>query len=296
MKNFDSFKEAVVNALGAIFESAKVTTNKVTKNNSLVLEGVVIIAPNKNISPTIYLNGFYEEYLNGRALEDIVNTIVSIYKESAPDMNFDVESFTNWNRAKDNLICCLVNYERNIELLSQVPHIKFLDLAIIFKCLVSSDSNGSATILVKNEHLAFWNISEGELYEVAKANTPKMLPADLKNMLAVLMEMFDGNMLEEFDDASEYPMYVLTNKTNLNGSACILYENVLKDFADKIGSDFYILPSSVHESILLPTNSRMEKEELKEMVESVNATQVAPEDFLSDNVYYYDREQQKITM
>lgn len=292
MKNFDLFKESVVKALGEVFENTKIITNKVNKNNGLILEGIVIIAPNRNLSPTIYLNGFYEQYLNGREFEDIIENIADIYNKNLPDEDFDVECFTDWNRVKENIVFTLVNYERNSDLLSQVPHMKFLDLAIEFKFLLPTESSESATILIRNEHLDFWNVSLNELYEVAKVNTPEKLEAELKNILSLIPELLG----EELQGIPEAPMYVLTNTKQLNGSACILYENVLKRFADKIDSDLYILPSSVHECILLPVDFRMSKAELKEMVESVNATQLAPEEFLSDNVYYYDRKNCKIIM
>ena len=112
-----------------------------------------------------------------------------------------------------------------------------------------------------------------------------------------------------------FPMYVLSNRTKLNGSACILYQDLLKNFAERLRSDLYILPSSIHEVLIIPVNSftspadpllssanspadtrQQSYRELSEMVQEVNATQLSTEDILSDHVYYYSRESSRITM
>lgn len=294
MKSFNEFKEALVKALSNVFENTEISFNTVIKNNGLTLDGLVIVSPTSNISPTIYVNHYFEQYENGRDFEDIVNAIADVYTDALPKNNYDIQSFTEWERVKDNIIYCLVNREKNAELLEKVPHREFLDLAIIYKCLVSiSDTDGCATIQIKNEHMEYWNMSESDLLTVAKENTPKKLKANLMNMFSAISGMLD------FDtdiDLSQSPMFVLSNTFKLNGATAILYNNVLKEFADKIKSDLYILPSSIHETILLPVNENMRKEELKEMVECVNATQVAPEEVLSDNVYFYDRTKDEISL
>ena len=91
-------------------------------------------------------------------------------------------------------------------------------------------------------------------------------------------------------------MYVLSNKSKLNGSGCILYQNLLRSLGKKLESDFYILPSSVHEVLLIPADDQDSYEELTAMVQEVNATQLANEEILSDHVYYYSREAEKLCM
>lgn len=294
MMNFNEFKEELVKALSNVFENTEISFNTVTKNNGLTLDGLVIISPTSNISPTIYVNHYFEQYENGRDFEDIVNAIADVYTDALPKTNFDIQSFTEWERVKGNIIYCLVNREKNAELLEKVPHREFLDLAIIYKCLVStSDTDGCATIQIKNEHMEYWNVSESDLFTVASENTPNKLKADLMNMFSAISGMLD---LDTDIDLSPSPMFVLSNTSKLNGATAILYNNVLKEFADKVKSDLYILPSSIHETILLPSFEGMSKDELKEMVECVNATQVAPHEVLSDNVYFYDRAKDEISL
>lgn len=294
MMNFNEFKEEIVKALSNVFENTEISINTVTKNNGLTLDGLIIFSPTSNISPTIYVNHYFEQYASGRDIDDIVNDIADVYTDSLPKTNFDIQSFTDWERVRGNIIYCLVNREKNAELLEKVPHREFLDLAIIYKCLVSNfDTDGCATIQIRNEHLEFWNVSESDLFTVASENTPKKFKADLKDICSTLSGMMDSDM---DIDLSPAPMFVLSNTSKLNGATVILYNNVLKKFADMIKSDLYILPSSVHETILLPSFEGMSKDELKEMVECVNATQVAPHEVLSDNVYFYDRAKDEISL
>lgn len=290
--NFNLFIEHIVKALQEIFEGKKVSTNKVEKNNGLVLDGIVIFDPCKNLSPTIYINPYYEQYLAGRDLEDIIDSIANIYRNNLPELDFDMTNFTDWEKVKSTIIYCLVNYNKNIDLLSNIPHIKFLDFAIIFKCLVSVE-NEFASILIRNEHLNYWNVTAEELHNIAKINTPELLPPSLRSVLSVLKDMYGNEM---YGVESDLPMYILSNIKNMNGSGCILYENILKDFSDKIHKNLFILPSSIHEVILLPDDSDIIPKELKEMVGSVNDTMVSVDEILSENVYFYDRDKEEIIL
>ena len=117
----------------------------------------------------------------------------------------------------------LINYEQNKNLLQKIPHIKILDLAIIFNCLVDADETGNATILIYNQHLSLWNITKDDLYHLAMKNTPALLTYELRDMSDVLIELMAGVPCNSMKEEFEYmvPMYVLSNKSKLNGSGCI---------------------------------------------------------------------------
>lgn len=148
--------------------------------------------------------------------------------------------------------------------------------------------------MIHNSHCKMWNVDAGQLYEDARANTPLLLGAELKSMEEVISDLVkqseftDSQQLEE--DVRDVPMHVLSNKTKIHGAACILYENVVKDFADYLNRDIFILPSSVHEVILVPSQGAQKAQNLVEMVREVNETQVEEEEILSDSVYYFSRE------
>ena len=191
----------------------------------------------------------------------------------------------------------LINYEQNKNLLQKIPHIKILDLAIIFNCLVDADETGNATILIYNQHLSLWNITKDDLYHLAMKNTPALLTYELRDMSDVLIELMAGVPCNSMKEEFEYmvPMYVLSNKSKLNGSGCIFYHNLLHNLCEKLECDLYILPSSIHEVILLLDDEYVQSsEELREMVRETNRMVVDQEEVLSDHIYHYDREKDEI--
>ena len=193
---------------------------------------------------------------------------------------------------RSRIIFKLINTEKNRELLRDVPYIPFHDLSIVFQCLVSEERFGNASILIHNVHLQLWKVNARELYECALENTPLLQGYELADMNTVLEEMkaLGGIDDEEIEDMQqEVPMYVLSNKSRINGASCILYKDILKDFAMVVDKDLYVLPSSIHEVILLPSDGTQESEQLKEMVREINQSQVEKEEVLSDSVYYYRR-------
>lgn len=295
---YQEFKKKTVHAISAkLGPSYRVALQDIIKNNDTHLDGLTILSENSNISPTIYLNYYYEQYLSGKNLSLIHDEILLSYRKNAPTTSIDISFFTDFTKVKERIIFKLVNYERNKELLSKVPHIRYLDLALIFNCFVNSSEDGCATILIYHHHLSFWNITTEELYTLAMKNTPRLLQYQLQNMAEVVIDLFCDETSDLFDENFQpIPMYVLSNTTKLNGSGCILYEDLLSDISKKIDSDFYILPSSIHEVLLIPVEHATSYSELTSMVREVNATQLTREEILSDHVYFYSRHTGKITM
>ncbi len=294
----------------------KITVCDVPKNNGIVLTGLTFSQDGINISPTIYLDKFYQEYEEGQSIEEIVEEIKKIYHQSKMEGDLNMDFFTNYENAKENIVYKLINYEKNRELLEDVPHRKYLDFAIVYYYLVNREEFSNASILIHNKHMENWGVDEKELFAVAKNNTPGLLPAHFCGMMEVLKELteekdsFLDRILEErcVNDADEIKMlveihirkdetgmYVLSNESRLFGAVAMLYEGMLKKCANQLNADLYILPSSVHEVIILADEGQIDKDKLEKMVREVNATQVEPEEFLSDFVYYFSRKTGKIT-
>ena len=295
---YQEFKNNIIHTVSAkLGPSYRVALQDIIKNNDTHLDGLTILSENSNISPTIYLNYYYDQYQNGKSLSCIQEDIMLSYQKNVPAKNIDISFFTEFTKLKDRIIFKLINYERNKELLSKVPHIRYLDLAIVFNCFIESLTDGYATILIHHHHLSYWNISCEELYSLAKRNTPKLLPYHLQNMSDVLDELFATEPVDWLcDDFSPIPMYVLTNICKLHGSGCILYEDLLVLISQKINNDFYIIPSSIHEVLLIPAENATSYDELSSMVREINSTQLSREEILSDHVYFYSRHTRKITM
>lgn len=281
---------------------------KVMKNNSLELHSLVVRRDEESIAPNIYLKPYYEAYLQGVTLDEIIDRLCMIYDScSSPEQNQSI-SYT-LQEMKSYICYRLVSYEKNRKLLKTVPYFRYLDLAVTFHCLVRDDEEGIGTIRITNEHVKLWGITTEELKELANSNTKRLFPATIRSMEEVLLGMLKGRVDSEAEDRKDSAldggpggresrpkpmMYVLSNQKGINGATCLLYPEVIRSFAEELKADLYILPSSIHEIILIPADQRMKVEALNRMVEEVNRTQVAEEEVLSDHVYYYSREKDMI--
>ena len=275
-------KEAVESKVGTGFD---VTVNKVTKNNDLVLDGLVIKATDTNIAPTIYLNGYYERYEDGAMnLDDVVESIIDTYSRHN-SVTFDISTFTDFDAVKNRICYKLVNTASNKKLLEDVPHRELFDLSIVYYVVVSVEANVTGSIIIHNNHIKLWDITENDLYEFASDNTKRLLPAGIKSMFDTLSEMVDMEDLPNTDDF----MYVLTNKEKLQGASTILYPDVLSTFAMKKNANLWLIPSSIHEWIIIPDDGNMNRETLSKMIQEVNGSQLALDEILSDHPYYYNR-------
>ncbi len=261
---YQTFKQQIRQSLQDAFGSdVSIILQDILKNNNTHLDGLTVLTPGCNISPTIYLNDYFHAYENGRPISDICTEIRDIYQQNKPAHSVDISFFTCYEKVQSRIIFKLINYERNKALLTDVPHFRFLDLAIVFNCLIGIDpddisqsfseekiscspsaSGSSTTILIHNHHLSFWNITKDDLYALACKNTPDLQHYELRNMSDVLKELLsDDDSSAILAPPAPFPMYVLSNHTKLNGSACILYQDLLKNFAEHLRSDLYILPS-----------------------------------------------------
>lgn len=277
-----------------LFPDATVQIHTALKNNGTERIGLTIAQPHTNISPTIYLEEYYLQYQNGRDIDDIIHSIVKLYHEVKFEHDWDVEQLQNFSLIKSKIAFKLIHREKNQNLLETIPHIPYLDLAIVFFLLIETTEHGTGTILISEEMLTYWKISLEELHQIALGNTPKLLPVDFKPMRTVICELIGESPSE--DDWEESYMYVLSNQYRHFGAGCILYDRVLEDIGNQLNEDFYILPSSIHEVIILPISHNLNQEDLNEMIVEINETQVSKEDILSNHAYYYSRENQDISI
>lgn len=287
------FAEKIQTMLAGLLK-ADVQITEQLKLNGIRLTGLIIKNPECNISPTIYLNTYYDRYLKTGNLSAVITSIVKEYQSCKPTTTFDMEWFKDFNQVKDKICYRLINYVLNRELLDSIPHIKYLDLAKTYyvPCRINGTSSGN--IIIYNSHLEMWGITAEELDTLAEDNTPRLLSPSFKGINDCLSELAETSELPA-DEPTDVPqalshMYVLTNSQKSNGAAAICYQGTLRDFSLKTGKDTIILPSSIHETILLPLEDTDNINNLKEMVKSVNETQVDPTERLSDSVYIYRKD------
>lgn len=325
--NFTVFTASVVKGLQEkMGENYKISSNHVKKNNGVELTGIVVEEKGCNASPAIYIDDFYENYRNGISFNEIIEALYKIFHRARFKEAVDLSNFSSYEKAKKQIAFKVINYEKNWEMLKEIPHKVFCNLALVFYYDVQEPPfYGKASILIRKTHLENWNIDSEELYQGAMENTPALFPAQIENIEDVMFEMLDSGMKKDYreqsrekdfsaeidgekwiedlftkfqeemkKDIDRIPMYVLSNKQKYQGAACMFYPDVLKNFAKKLNCDLYILPSSIHEVILLPVTEDNSKEKLLDMVTEINRTQVEDCEVLADSVFCYKKDSDNI--
>ena len=316
---FDEFKQEVTEKikdfLPVEYQNAEVSIQEVIKNNDTHLSGLTIRKEDQNISPTLYLDDYYQMLESGvHSMNGILSRIADTYDQA---MNNDisksaqdiVSSITDYEETKDKIIPRVVNRESNEERLKELPHKDVGDdLAVTYHVDLGNDGDGSMSVAISNQMMEKYGVSLDELHDQACANMEEISPATfmgIEEVLAGLMipgydemspeEKNEARMdmgMPSQDGANSY-MYVLSNQSKVFGAAELLDTKTLDTIKEQVG-DFYILPSSVHEVLIVPKTEEMSLKDLEAMVREVNSTQVAPNEVLSDHVYEYDSETKEI--
>ena len=196
-----------------------------------------------------------------------------------------------YEEIRDGLRCKLINYDANTGMLENVPYRRFMDLAIVpyysFKeSGLSLLIKGEATFVIRDSHLAMWGVDAERVLDDAVGNTMECEKPSVRGMLEVLKELNPACATAVLNDTECCPMYIMTTEGG-NGAVSMLYEEMLKDFCESIGSDIYIIPSSINEVILVPVNGVMPLEAINDMIREVNHTEIAAVEVLSDHAYYF---------
>ncbi|WP_312430944.1 DUF5688 family protein [Lacrimispora sp.] len=289
------------------YQNAKVEVNHIVKTNDQELDGLVIRREQDTIVPQIYLNGYFELYENGVSLNEILMNISASYFQKAVQSFENLpENMSDYEQIKDRVVVQLVNRDMNQTLLEKLPSkgISDTDLAAIFKIPLFIDERGTATIRVTKELMEQWGQELETVYQDALINTERENPAQLTTLSAMMGELFELPIFQnevrwekpETCKMEPYEQYVLTNPEKMFGAATLLYPEVLQQLSDNMQSNFFILPSSIHELILMRDTGELNATELQAMVMGVNQETVPMEDRLSNEVYYYDGKEHTLSM
>lgn len=250
-------KEKVQERIG----DCEVEIRKIVKNNGVELTGAIIHTKESNMAPTIYLENFgYPD----NDIDKVVDKVVDKYYEYKPTENLDVEKLFSFENVKDKIIPCLVNGQKNVERLSEIPHLKFLDLEITFRILLE---DMGATIPIKRSLFEYWNISEQELFMTAKEN--------MKKPYKVQTGFFD----DEF-------MTIIRNSEYFGATAMI----DTNWWEENYNHNVIVIPSSVYEVIVVDTDEELELDGIEDMIRFVNTTNLLEDEILSDHAYMWNAE------
>lgn len=293
---FEEFTQAVVDKIREYlpigFANAAIELQTIVKNNDMKLTGLTIRSVDSNISPTIYLENFYDRYKDGADISKVLEDIADIRIRHELKESFDIEQITDFERVKDRICPKLINRGWNEALLSDRPYTEVADLAVIYQVMLRQDFDGAATVTVTNQLMNEWNTTVDELHELAVRNMTNLNPNSVQPMSAVLGEMLgdtETNSLIEKMPENEI-MFVITNKNKINAATAVLDSSFMRNIVDNFGS-FLLIPSSIHEWILVRDTKDMDVQSISAMINEVNAEQVAVDDRLSDHPYRYSSEE-----
>lgn len=295
----EQVKEQIKDFLPERFGNAVVEVNKIVKNNDCVLDGLTVKMEGSNIAPAIHLNPYFVQIQDGVELEDVLDQIACVYQSHYIEHNIDVSSITDYERVKERIICKLINGEANQKFLQDKPYSKLEDLAVVYQILVDNIGEETATIMITDHLMDGYGITLEDLHYQAMKNMETLQPHSFIGLNEAAAEIMAVDIARQqnasVDEAKDMAMkmlppetmYVLTNDKMVNGAATILNDDVRQEIAEKVG-DFYVLFSSIHETLIIPKAAGMEFKELEQMVQEVNQAFVAPEERLSNHVYEYD--------
>lgn len=273
-------------------ETITVYIHTAVKNNGKERKGITVSEKGIHISPTIYLEEYFQQFQEGKPIEKIVEKILQLYEEVKCSHPCEESLLQNYEELKGKFACKLIHRGKNEKLLNDIPYVPWMDLAIVVFVLLEVSPYGTATVLVRKEHLEIWGLTEAQLFDEAKKNTPILLPYQFCPMRKLLREICPYAVDE--GEEEEESLYVLSNKLRSFGAASMLYEGILEKVGQKLGENYYILPSSIHEVIVVPESKSPVKQDLEEMVREINKTQVEEEEVLSDRVYYFSRKENRL--
>lgn len=273
-------------------ETMTVYIHTAVKNNGKERKGITVSEKGIHISPTIYLEEYFQQFQEGKPIEKIVEKILQLYEEVKCSHPWEESLLQNYEELKGKFACKLIHRGKNEKLLNDIPYVPWMDLAIVVFVLLEVSPYGTATVLVRKEHLEIWGLTEAQLFDEAKKNTPILLPYQFCPMRKLLQEICPYAVDE--GEEEEESLYVLSNKLRSFGAASMLYDGILEKVGQKLGENYYILPSSIHEVIVVPESKSPVKQDLEEMVREINETQVEEEEVLSDRVYYFSRKENRL--
>ncbi|MBQ9232419.1 MAG: hypothetical protein IJ167_00085 [Lachnospiraceae bacterium] len=207
----------------------------------------------------------------------------------------------SFDEIKDSIICKLSNTENNQDILKDRPHITMEDISASFAIVIGERKGERASIPITNDMMKDMGVDVNTLMETAKSN---MVEQDysFKSMRDVLIDSMFPEGVPENDPMIDFmlppadgvQMYVLTNNCNINGACEVLNTKAMDEIADKLDGDFVVLPSSVHETIILPLDENMNSQELNSMIKEINSSVLNLKDKLSDHVFQYDSEDHEL--
>lgn len=310
LMDYDEFKERVMNEfidyLPERYSDCVLELHQVPKLNE-VLTGIAIKPrePCKAfIAPTFYMERLYSQYEESGSFERTMSDQAIYLEESIKFIPKNILSL-DFSKVKEKIVFQIVNTADNMEMLIKCPHRNFEDLSVVYRAITGISNSGVSGFLITNDIAEVEGLTENELYQFAFENTKRLFPFKSERIEVIMRRLMrrwgadEEEIKEAFPGYTKTPLkervYVVTNKHDFFGANALLYNDVIADVANKIGTDCYILPSSVHDLIVLSTEIYYKQNKLANIVKTTNNESVRPSERLSDSVYMYSISDGSIT-
>ena len=289
---YEKFKEQFVEDLKERLEAGgekfSVDLNAVQKMNQNY-EAVTVKPEDAIIGVNLNMTEIYERYDRGMSYDTLVSEVAEKADRALHDRpDFNLEALQDYDQMKEKLSMEVVSAERNADLLEKVPHKNMEDMAVVYRFVLDTDSEGRGSILVTNQLMDNYGITAEQLHADALQYAPVMRPAVIQTMAETLLEMMGPEAKDMIPVLPDDPLFVATVPDKIQGAGVLAYQDFMEQAAERVGGDFFILPSSIHEILLVRDDGTFNINHLEDMVKQVNETEVAPEDLLTDSVYHYD--------
>lgn len=292
MMNKKEFTETIMVRLAERCPDFSFETTNVIKRNDEKLIGI-IGRTSHALCPTVYVEPFYQNYRQGMSADEVIDRMAEIFWQEHLSVKSELSIRNNmedFEKIKDRLIIVLSSLDMNEQWLKDKCYRPFLNLAATVGILVDVDETSNSIIHVKEKMLDMWNVTFEYIFEVAKENSfieSNILFKDIYDVLTL-----DGIFL----DADASLLYVATNCHNFMGANLLMNNSFLYEIAEELQDSFYIIPSSVHELLVLPACQVQDIEGLNLLIQNINDTEVILSDRLSYTLYYYDCTTHKVSI
>lgn len=293
MMDFNEFQNQILQEAKDRMWGVQVEIRPVEKLQGESYTGLSIQPNDSPMAATLNLDTVYNQMVDqGKSFQEIADDLITHAADIIVDMpKIDVNDITNYDQMKNTLVVQVIPTDRNAEMLADIPHKNIEDMSLVYRMQIDQNENGTSSVLITNAMLENYGVTVDQLHQDAMDAAVINNPATFRSMQEVLSDLMGmpADLMPPMDGPQ---MYVASVENSLNGAGVIAYPDFMNQVAEQVGGDFFVLPSSVHEVLVVPDDGSIDRHDLESMVREVNASEVLPKDQLSDNVYHYDSQDQ----
>lgn len=286
---YEQIKQVVKELLGETYSIGFFQIQKVGMEQQ---DALFIRKQTQPIFPVIYLQEYYRQWEQGKEIETLAKDLVIEYTQKSSSQTIAADDFKVLNQqeaVKSKVFFCCVSKE---QVPSNIPHREMLDLAIFYGIFLKCQKEMITFVTITKDMMECYHVTEEELFQLAMENTPNLFPESVRTLREMLTSILSPmEQTSSFhNNKSKYEMLILSNTANFYGFSAVFYPNVLEQLAEERKENLIVIPSSIHEAIVLADLKEVTVQELNETIVTVNETQLKEQERLSNQAYYYDRE------